>query len=95
LKLPLLLAVHLALNKPDTPLDSFQERSDSQPPQVLMGVIGEAGSGKSALVAAMSVRRFSGVGFFSLDAFSKKTWITYLEYFNSQESINPLQRMKS
>lgn len=85
LDLEIALAVHLALNKPDVSLDSYRRRGSSSVKRTMMVVTGEAGSGKSAILAALALQEKPNIDFYSLDAFSSNNWFAYLDYFHSHQ----------
>lgn len=77
-------SVHLTLNKPDTSLDNYPKQQHSDTDGVAMTLRGFAGTGKSALLAALSLRKTPGLDISSFDTFSDNSWSAYLDYFHSQ-----------
>jgi len=77
LKLPVILAVHLALNREDLGLENLLKPDESDPYPVTLAIIGRPGVGKSFLVALLSYNENYPI--IDLDSFSGFFSLRYRE----------------
>ncbi len=80
LNLPLFLAVHLALNRPNIDVRKFSNPNKTD----FIIVTGDSRSGKSTLVSAMSLKFPDKVEGYSLEFFTSNSGLTYSNYFKSE-----------
>ncbi|MBU1200252.1 hypothetical protein KJ953_01805 [Patescibacteria group bacterium] len=77
LNLPIILAIHLAFNRPDYDLDKLESLKTIDESIVACGLIGKPGDGKSATLAASAFKYGTFVANF--DGYSKVNFNRYLE----------------